>query len=87
MYLPVQRTYFHFITVDETSARIVHVRTSLHIVNLIMTISENMSLNKRSFNYSVFKVRNIFYIGTDLKIFTLWLLGIYSSIPTFVKKY
>jgi hypothetical protein len=83
MYLPVQRTYFQFITDDETSAHIVHVRTSLRIVNLIMAIGENMSWNKRNFNYSVIKVRNMFYIGTDLEILTLWLFGIYSSIPTF----
>lgn len=86
MYLPVQRTYFQFITDDETSAHILHVRKSLHIVNLIMTIGENMSRNKRNFNYAVFKVRNVFCIRTDLKIFTLWLLGIYSSTPTLLNK-
>ena len=83
MYLPVQRTYFQFITDYETSARIVHVRTNLRIVHLIMAIGGNVIWNKRNFNYSVFKVRNVFYIGMDLKIFTLWLLGIYSSISTF----
>ena len=86
MYLPVQRTYFQFITDYETSARIVHVRTNLRIVHLIMAIGGNVIWNKRNFNYSVFKVRNVFYIGMDLKIFTLWLLGIYSSISTFWKK-
>jgi hypothetical protein len=83
MYLPVQRTYFQFITYDETSAHIVHVRTNLPVVHLIMAIGENVIWNKRNFNYSVFKVRNMFYIGLDLKMFTLWLRGIYSSISTF----
>lgn len=82
MYLPIQRTYFQFITDDETLAHIVHVRTNLRIVHLIMAIGENMIWNKRNFNYAVFKVRNMFYIGIDLKIFTLWLLGISSSIST-----
>jgi len=60
--------------------------TSLRILNLIMATGENTSLNKHNFSYSVFKVRNMFYIGTGLKVFILWLLGIYFPIPTFGKE-
>jgi hypothetical protein len=83
MYLIMQRIYFQFITVSETSAHILHVRTNLRFVSLIMKIGENTSLNKLNFNYSVLKVRNRFYIGKDLKVLILWLLGTNSSIPTF----
>ena len=54
--------------------------------NLIMTVGEIASLNKRNFNWSIFKVKKMFYIGADLKIFILWLLESNSSIPKFWKK-
>jgi hypothetical protein len=83
MYLSRQRIYFQLITVSETSAHILHVRKNLRFVSLIMNVGENMSLNKLNFNYSVLKVRNRLYIGKDLKVFILWLLGTNSSKPTF----